>query len=218
MSYRELLKKATGLKKEKRYDEACQVLRVAYQSADVGEVILIGERLRLPVYLFLAGRKDEAWQDLNFLSSQHAEFCYQIPIRTQMRIFSEKEGRWNDAIFYAAWVWVLSVKDMIFFVKVVHDRADEEAESSSAWGDHKPLAYTEKGSPIYDVAHNHMLKSLNDHLDIDRIDNEFYWLCQKIGKPDLSELIADKLLEIIEAEDESGEWVGELHSFFRRML
>lgn len=235
MDYRELLKEATRLKKEKKYDEACQTLRVAYQSSGVGEVILIQERLRLPMYLLLAGRRDEGWAELNRLAGQYHAPYDQIPIRNQMRIFAEKEGRWNDALFFSAWVYVMHLKHEIDFIKSVHHQADINAneeplrferEDGSIFEldfrkmdvDKATFAYTENGNPIFDVAHNHMLESLNRRLDIDVMEGEFDGLCRNIDRPDLPPAIADKILEIIELEDETGEWVSDLHQFFRQQL
>ncbi len=127
MGCRELLKLATQLKKDKKYDEACQTLRVAYQSADVDEIILIEDRLRLPMYLLLAGQGDEGWYELNRLIGEYLSPHEQIAIRNQMSIFTEKEKRWNDAIFYSAWVYILEIQEDIHFIKSVSDYADAEA-------------------------------------------------------------------------------------------
>ncbi|WP_133623031.1 hypothetical protein [Erwinia sp. LJJL01] len=235
MTYRELLKEATRLKKEKRYDEACQTLRVAYQSADVNEVILIQERLRLPMYLLLAGKSNDGWAELNRLSSEYHEPYDLIPIRSQMRIFSEKEGRWNDAILYSAIVYTMVLKNKIHFIKSVHHQADviaieepikiETVERSFFEfdfriidADRKAFAYTENGNPIFDVAHNHMLESLNRMLDLDAIEREFEGLCRRIERPELPLAIAEKIIETVGYEDDNGEWVSDFHHFFRQQL
>jgi hypothetical protein len=89
---RDLLKEATVLKKEKKYAEACATLREAY-SADGSENLMIEERLRLPMYLLLAGRNDEGWEELNRLDSQHIDQFSQPIIAHQMRVFCKKEGK-----------------------------------------------------------------------------------------------------------------------------
>ena len=61
---REMLKEATKLKKEKKYVEACEKLREAY-AAKGSEELMVEERLRLPMYLQLAGKNDEGWKTLN---------------------------------------------------------------------------------------------------------------------------------------------------------
>ena len=89
---RDLLMEATALKKEKKYVEACEKLREAY-SADGAENLMIQERLRLPMYLLLAGRNDEGWDELNRLNAQYADQFSQPIIANQMRVFCKKEGK-----------------------------------------------------------------------------------------------------------------------------
>jgi hypothetical protein len=88
---RTLLKEATALKKEKKYIEACVKLREAY-SADGAENLMIEDRLRLPMYLQLAGKNDEGWDELNRLSSRYTDQFSQPRISHQMKIFLRKEN------------------------------------------------------------------------------------------------------------------------------
>lgn len=88
---RVLLKEATALKRAKRYDEAVAMLRRAYQTPTVCPM-MIQERLRLPMYLQLAGRNDEAWDELNRLNVQYVDQFSQPVIANQMRVFLQKEG------------------------------------------------------------------------------------------------------------------------------
>ena len=87
---RNILIEATALKKEKKYIEACDKLREAY-SADGAENLVIEERLRLPMYLQLAGKNDEGWDELNRLNSRYVDQLSQPIIAHQMRIFLRKE-------------------------------------------------------------------------------------------------------------------------------
>jgi len=89
---RDLLIEATALKREKKYAEACEKLREAY-SSDGAENLFIEERLRLPMYLLLAGRNDEGWDELNRLNARYADQYSQPIIANQMRIFCKKEGK-----------------------------------------------------------------------------------------------------------------------------
>ncbi|EEG5587147.1 hypothetical protein GZB59_003687 [Salmonella enterica] len=242
MGCRELLKLATKLKQEKKYDEACQTLRVAYQSADVGEEILINERLRLPMYFLLAGQRDEGWYELNRLVGEYLSPIDQIAIRNQMRIFSEKEKRWNDAIFFSAWVYVLEIQRDIKFIISITDGSDmEEYRKQNGQpeyinyinnnGEHvkldisnlfqserRPYAYTNSGSPIYDCAYNFILKRLNQKLEIDVIEKHFSYLCKKISKEWLPPIITKKIIEIIEFYKPTDDWVTYLHNFLREEL
>lgn len=242
MGCRELLKLATQLKQDKKYDEACQTLRVAYQSADVDEIILIEDRLRLPMYLLLAGQGDEGWYELNRLIGEYLSPHEQIAIRNQMRIFTEKEKRWNDAIFYSAWVYILEIQEDIHFIKSVSDYADAEACRKKSEGNiyveyinnsgektrlditsmlepgKEPYAYTSSGNPIYECAYTHILNRLNKKLEIDVIEKHFSTLCKKISKEWLPPVIAQKIIEIIEYYKPTDDWVTYLHSFLREEL
>lgn len=88
---RNLLKEATALKREKKYIEACEKLREAY-SADGAENLMIKDRLRLPMYLQLAGRNDEGWDELNRLNVRYVDQFSQPIIANQMRVFLQKES------------------------------------------------------------------------------------------------------------------------------
>lgn len=88
---RTLLKEATALKRLKRYDDAVAMLRRAYD-APTECPMMIQERLRLPMYLQLAGRNDEAWDELNRLNVQYVDQFSQPVIANQMRVFLQKEG------------------------------------------------------------------------------------------------------------------------------
>ena len=85
------MKEATALKREKKYIEACEKLREAY-SADGAENLMIEDRLRLPMYLQLAGKNDKGWDELNRLSAKYVDQFAQPRIANQMRIFLRKEN------------------------------------------------------------------------------------------------------------------------------
>jgi len=87
---RNLLMEATALKREKKYIEACDKLREAY-SADGAENLFIEERLRLPMYLQLAGKNDEGWDELNRLYASYDQ-SFQPRIEHQMKVFLRKEN------------------------------------------------------------------------------------------------------------------------------
>ncbi len=61
---RELLKSATALKRDKKYIEACETLIKAYSSEGAND-LMIEERLRLPMYLLLAGKNEDGWDEMN---------------------------------------------------------------------------------------------------------------------------------------------------------
>ena len=88
---RNLLMEATALKREKKYIEACDKLREAY-SADGAGNLFIEERLRLPMYLQLAGGSDEGWDELNRLYAGYTDQFSQSRIEHQMKVFLRKEN------------------------------------------------------------------------------------------------------------------------------
>ena len=88
---RNLLKDATALKREKKFIEACAKLREAY-SADGAGNLMIEDRLRLPMYLQLAGKNDEGWDELNTLSARYVDQFSKPRIAHQMTIFLRKEN------------------------------------------------------------------------------------------------------------------------------
>ena len=88
---RNLLKEATALKKEKLYIEACDKLSEAYL-ADGAETLMIEDRLRLAMYLQLAGKSDEGWTELNRLLKIYNDQFSNQTILNQMKVFLKKEN------------------------------------------------------------------------------------------------------------------------------
>lgn len=89
-----LLKEATALTRDKKYIEACDKLREAY-AADGAVNLMIEDRLRLPMYLQLAGKNDDGWTELNRLSARYVDQFSRPMIANQLRIFLRKEN--NEA-------------------------------------------------------------------------------------------------------------------------
>jgi len=88
---RDRLKEATALKKENKFVQACSKLREAY-SAEGAENLMIEDRLRLPMYLQLAGQNNEGWDELNRLYARYTDQFSQPRIEHQMEIFLRKEN------------------------------------------------------------------------------------------------------------------------------
>lgn len=99
---REMLKDAAALKKEKKYDEACEKLKEAF-SLEGAEDLMIKERIRLPMYLQLAKRNDEGWQILNELNVHYTDVFSQAEIANQMRVFLQKEKKYTQAVLFSVW-------------------------------------------------------------------------------------------------------------------
>jgi hypothetical protein len=136
LSLRNLLKEASALKKEKKYSEACDKLREAYSV--VGENNLtISDRLRLPMYLQLAGRADEGWGELNRLIITHVDQYSQISIAAHMAKFLRNEGKYKTAVLFSVWELCMRKEiDMDAHAYIVHraDQKPKQAEERKSLG------------------------------------------------------------------------------------
>lgn len=110
-SVQPLLTKAVAHKKAKEWDEALACLDEAYKLAaqQPYDYMEWSNYLRLPAYLQLAGRNDEAWRWLNNLScgefpyrEQSNEAAIQLGWRAmvsdKMRLFLEREKKFKPAL------------------------------------------------------------------------------------------------------------------------
>lgn len=89
---RKLLMEATALKKQGQYAEACNTLKKAY-SADGSQSLFIEERLRLPMYLLLAGQEEEGLAILNQMERNFDDPISQAAIAKQRTIFQKKASK-----------------------------------------------------------------------------------------------------------------------------
>ena len=89
-----LMKDAASLKGAGRFDEACDKLREAYASGGPN-MLMVRDYLRLPMYLLLAARAEEGWQELLRLHAFYQDS--QFEIAHKMRVFCKKEGAGRDA-------------------------------------------------------------------------------------------------------------------------
>lgn len=106
----QLLKQATALKREQKIDDAIELIKQAHRVAITEpETLAASSYLKLPQYLLLANRNDEAWATLNEMllngiSGQHPVKemhwveCSQI--YSQMAKQSKKEKCLKDAATY----------------------------------------------------------------------------------------------------------------------
>jgi tetratricopeptide (TPR) repeat protein len=118
-----LLKAATSLKEDKRYDEAVAILRQAFDEiAKEGGGHPISTYLRLPMMLQLAGRREEAWAEYSRLLSTDATGMGFDPeigpmersqIYDKMRLMLQREGRHRSAVSMAIFSqisWAIGLK------------------------------------------------------------------------------------------------------------
>ncbi|PUB83976.1 MAG: hypothetical protein DBP02_10095 [gamma proteobacterium symbiont of Ctena orbiculata] len=101
--YAKLNKEATALKKQGNIEAAIDKLNEAYAEASEKELtVTINDYLRLPAYLQIAKRNDEAWSWFNKLIQQFSyDFMSLSQIYDKMRLFRQREKKNKDAIKYA---------------------------------------------------------------------------------------------------------------------
>lgn len=181
----QLLKVAAQLKKEKRYDEACSTLMEAFSIAD--EQVALSHRLRLPSYLLLAGRTDEAWCCLNELNVQFTEPEAQAAIASEMVEVLKKEGRFREALVHECWAYAMEVWPYRAFVDECIESADKEAIASEtdefAWLDagRKATGKTPAGNPIYDCSYPSFKASLKKRLTVGAVTSSVGPLIRKFA-------------------------------------
>ncbi|BFU76933.1 hypothetical protein ALC152_01480 [Arcobacter sp. 15-2] len=118
-----LLTDAVQLKKEKRFDEACTLLKESYKLA--GDDLSIVARLRLPMYLQLANKNDEGWSDITNLNVLYLDAYSQMCINKQMRIFLSKEKKFMNAIPFGIYSYCKEIE----YNLDMFDKKQEEIKS-----------------------------------------------------------------------------------------
>ena len=106
------MKKAVDFKKQKHFDEACEILKDLFKLFDSPS---LEHRLRLPMYLQLAGRNDEAWGDFQKIGIKYISLRSMSTIANQKRIFLQKEKKDRPAILEGAWAHVCKSKDDLLY-------------------------------------------------------------------------------------------------------
>ncbi|MDM8564246.1 hypothetical protein QUF74_01175 [Candidatus Halobeggiatoa sp. HSG11] len=175
---RELLKEATQLKKLKKFDEACDKLKEAY-SAKGSEELMTKERLRLPMYLQLAGKNDEGWKILNELNITYTDAFSQLSIVNQMRIFLQKEKKYKHAVIFDAWCICKGIEcdrfnihnsismtdEMVKFGKEFDYNLDEIGKNDEVYG------YTPNGNPIFNKLYKISCEQMEKGMSLDGVKN-----------------------------------------------
>lgn len=200
LSARELLKEATQLKKEKRYDEACNKLNEAY-SASGSEDLMIKDLLRLPMYLQLAGKNDEGWGVLNELNVKYTDVFSQADIANQMRVFLQKEKKFKLAVQFSAWSICKQIErdysnikdsekmtDQMAKINSDYSLEDDSAEKAEVFGKtNKGNAITDKAYPMFKERIEHLqsreglLESLKSDLKKAKLSPIETELCQELS-------------------------------------
>lgn len=99
-----LLKRTASLKKQNKYQEACEVLVNAYKIAEEQNAAFgAKEYMRVAMYYQLDGKNDEGWRVLNEVNLKFTDVYSQAEIANQMRVFLEKEKNHKLSVIYCIW-------------------------------------------------------------------------------------------------------------------
>ena len=137
------------------------MLRRAYDAPAMNP-LMIEERLRLPMYLQLAGRSDEGWREMNRLNVTYADQFSQISIAARMATFLRNEGNYKNAALFAVWTLCKHKEVDVGAHAAMVRRADQqpardaewEALGMPPWPRTMPATgTTPSGSPIYEVSY-----------------------------------------------------------------
>ena len=117
----ELLKEATSLKKSGDIDGAILKLKSAYKSIEKTNITWsVKTFIRLPQYLQLVGRNDEAWKEFNNLllgypnqlnASEVLPMDHSI-IYDKMRLFLQKEKRYKKAVLFGIFSYLCCTRGL----------------------------------------------------------------------------------------------------------
>lgn len=195
---RKKLKQAAALKKEKRYAEACQVLKKAYKSSGSKE-LMIEDRLRLPMYLQLDGQADEGWGILNELNVQYTDVHSQAKIAKQMRVFLQKEKNYKQALVFAAWTICKEVEMDRANIQGSYELADTLSSQAAEYAflrqgrKEKVYGKTPKGNPITDSAYPMFCERIEASISCEGVSSRLLPMLKKLKKEDLADSIAKEV-------------------------
>ncbi|MDI6688324.1 MAG: hypothetical protein QME06_08920 [Desulfobacterales bacterium] len=196
---RSLLKEATKLKKEKKFSEACEKLKEAYIVQGSDE-LSVKDRLRLPMYLQLAGKNNEGWQILNELNITHVDVSSQADIANQMRVFLQKEKNHKKAVYFGAWNLCKEIERDRSNIKHCLDMSDEFAALDAEYdlsnnSDKKDKVYihTRKGNPVTDPAYEMFCERVEYSISFDGVKEAIVHLLKKAKLENISDALSRSL-------------------------
>lgn len=184
---REILKEATILKREKKYNEACEKLREAF-SLEGADNLMVKERLRLPMYLQLANRNDEGWKILNEMNIEFTDVFSQAEIADQMRVFLQKESKYSQAMLFAVWSICKEIERDKYNIQGSINLADQLAANKDAFGflseggSVEVYGTTPKGNPITDRAYRMFHDRVRDRSSVDGVRDRILPFLKKTKK------------------------------------
>ncbi len=183
---REMLKEATVLKKEKKYDEACDKLKQAFLLEGASD-LMAKERMRLPMYLQLAKKNDEGWKILNEINVEYTDVFSQAEIANQMRVFLQKEKNYIEAILFSIWNICKEIERDRLNIQSIINLTDQWALNKEEFGaneEEKETVYgkTSKGNPITDSTYKMFNDRVNKNMSKSGVSDKISSLLKKAKK------------------------------------
>jgi len=203
---REMLKEATILKKEKKYEEACNKLKDAFAAQGSGD-LMVKERMRLAIYLQLAKKNDEGWKVLNELNVKYTDVFSQAEIANQMRVFLQKEKKYTQALLFSVWGICKEVERDRSNIQGSIELTDEMASNARAYSfpgeDKKQEVYgkTPQGNPITDSAYRMFSDRIKKSVSKDGVSDRIQPLLKKAKKEELLEAISTVVSEYLKSTE-----------------
>ncbi len=111
----DLLKQASAYSVEGSWDDAIDTVKKAYSEIAQGRTgYSIGIYLRLPSYLHKAGKRDEAWKELNRLLMKYSDNIYleKSSIYNKMKGLLQQENKFNLAIRFGIFAFISKAIDL----------------------------------------------------------------------------------------------------------
>jgi hypothetical protein len=198
---REMLKEATVLKKEKKYDEACDKLKQAFLSKGASD-LMAKERMRLPMYLQLAKKNDEGWKILNEINVEYTDVFSQAEIANQMRVFLQKEKNYIEAILFSIWNICKEVERDRFNIQRSINLTDQWALNKEEFGsneEEKETVYgkTPKGNPITDSTYKMFNDRVNKNISKSGVSDNISTLLRKAKKEELIDSLSKSISKFL---------------------
>ncbi len=196
-----LMREAAQLKERKQYDAASDKLAEALQ-ADGADLLDLGDQLRLPFYLQLAGRSEEGWKVLNELNTHYSSLDAQALIADKMRNFLLKDKNYPDALMFTVW-WICAVaqRDQRVVQQCIRDADNAYAgKGKSVKGRSRHYGETERGNPILDPAYKIHSERLAEVMNIRGLSGLLRSLHKKSGRPENVAELAGELVSYLQSK------------------
>jgi hypothetical protein len=203
---RVILKEAAALKKAKQYNEACEKLILAFESDDAHDLML-KEKMRLPMYLQLAKRSEEGWENLCEINEKFRDTVSQAEISNQMRIFLQKEKKFKDALVYAVWNICKELERDKRNIQNCIQHADMIASTNTNYlhipvRNKKSYGETPKGNVITDSAFQLFNDRIDSGVSIISISDRITTLLKKLKKSEDLDMISRSISKYLKSNDD----------------